>query len=169
MKGLLIGKFLKPFGIKGYLKTEFYVDSLEDLEDFSAFYIRDRLSPGGWKRFEFEDIEVQGERIVCRISLCGDRSSAEQFHNIEIYVDEAELPESSEDEFYIKDLIGCNVVFENNSLGQVYHIAEVAERSLLLIRRSTQGELALPFEDRYLKEVDISGKTIVYRDIEDLL
>ncbi len=169
MKALLIGKFQKPFGIKGYLKTEFFIDSMEELEYFPDFFIRDRQSPDGWKKFEFLDIVDQGERIICKVDICPDRNAADAFHNVEIFVDEEALPESEGDEFYIKDLLDCEVFFKGASLGRVSNVLDIANRDILLIRQPDGKDLALPFEDRRLETVDTAGKQIIFKDIEDLL
>lgn len=169
MKAMVIGKFQKAHGLKGQLKTEFYTDDLDELNAFSAFYIKDNRSPGGMKEFQFEDIHDQGTRVVCKIDICPDRNTAETFQNVEILVDEDELPQTEDDQFYIRDLMDCQVEYNKEDMGRVFNIIEVADQYVLFIKTPSKKEIALPFEDERLEKVDIENKKIIFKNISDLL
>ena len=129
-----IGKIIKPFGVLGEVKVDFFVNEMDDLQAFSAFYIEDKRSPNGRKEIRFENLREGGDRMIARIDAIPDRNAAELFRDRDILVDEAELPETQADEFYIRDLLDANVFFEGAPYGTVMNVFGIGNRTFLLVK-----------------------------------
>ncbi len=167
MKPLLFGRFVKPFGIKGYIKVIFFSEGLQDIDYFSRFFIKD--SRFGWKDFIFEEIISRQDKIVVKCSLATNRDEAELLRSVDIYVDEEELPKADEGEYYIKDLIACEVLNENRHFGHVKDMVEIAGQWLMMIQRDGKKELMVPFKKPYLEKVDNVKHCIYMRRLDELL
>lgn len=164
-----IGKLIKPFGIKGEMKTVFYVDENRDLEVFSAFYVKDKLSATGYKIIVFELMWENNGKIIVNIEGCNDRNTADTFRELEVFVDEAEFPELEQGDYYIKDLLGLDVVQNGEKLGEIDNFIDVANSSFAIVRLTNGKEFAMPFNDEYLVGVDIDDKKISVRNTEELI
>ena len=77
------------------------------------------------------------------------------------------MPALSEDEFYIDDLIDCDVVDENNkNLGKVIEILSPGAHDVLLIQQG-DSETLVPLVDEWVVKIDIDGRKIQVNSAED--
>ena len=169
MDALLIGRLLKPYGLKGHIKTVFYIDNLKELENYSHFYIKSKNKISGYQEIIFEKISGQAGQTIVKIEGCNDRNASEMLRNMDIFVDEGEIPELRGNVFYIKDLYGMDV-YENSVLtGKIFNVLIMAERTLLIIKMFNNRELVVPFNDKYILDVDIKNRKIKASNLEELL
>lgn len=166
MNYLLIGRLLKPKGLRGELKAMFYADRIEDLKGFSRFYIRDKA---GYKEIKIEKF-IPGEGgLTVRVEGCDDRTKAEAIQSNDLFTDEAEIPViKKKNSFYIKDLIGLEAFEGETLVGTVNNLMEVANRSLLVLSLPEKGELVVPFDDEFVEKVDLPEKKIRLKDLDKL-
>ena len=175
MKKLLIGKIVKPFGIRGEVFLDFFVDELDELETVEAFYIKDDRAADGFREFEITESKQSAKagadaiRIIASLDIVPDRNAAEVFREREIFIDEDDLPKPGENEYYIKDLIGTEVFVNGEKFGTTDNLIDIGNRHIFIIRRLANDSVAIPMEERYIERIDISGKQIFLRSIEDLL
>ena len=169
MNAILIGRLLKPFGLKGQIKAVFYVDDFKDLKGYSVFYKADKKSPEGYSEIKFDNIYENLGNINLTVSGCSDRTAAEALRGIDIYVDGNELPALEKDVYYIRDLEDCKVYENDKATGVVKNVFETAAKMYLQISLDRHGEIAVPFTGRYVDKVDIKEKSITLRNIEELL
>lgn len=166
MNYLLIGRLLKPKGLRGDIKAMFYADRLEDLKGFSRFYIRDKAS---YKEIKIEKYIQNESGLTVRIAGCDDRTKAEMIQANDIFIIEDEVPAiKKKNSFYIKDLIGLEAYESGSLIGTVNNLFEVANRSLLVVALPDKGELVLPFDDEFVEQVDVPGKRVLLKNLEKL-
>ncbi len=169
MNALLIGKLIKPYGLKGLIKAIFYIDSLQELKDYSHFYIKTKIDDLNFQEIVFEKITEQMGHTIVKIGGCDDRNSSEMMSNREIFVDQEEIPELKGNSFYIKDLYGTEVYEKSALIGKISNVLMIASKAMLIIKLPNNRELAVPFSDKYIMEVDIKNKAITARNLEELL
>lgn len=87
--------------------------------------------------------------------------------NCEIIVDSAQLPVLEGNEYYWKDLIGCQVItIKGYSLGYVQDLMETGSNDVLVIKANLKDafgikERLIPFlDEQVIKNVDLTTKTI---------
>lgn len=168
MAYIVIGKFIKPFGIKGEVIVEFYVDSEEDLGSFSAFYIKDKTAPNGLRPVAM-DLRPHGDRYIAAMEGSNTPEQAELYREREIFADDAELPATAEDEFYIKDLLGAAFVRNGETIGEVRNVLNFGNSDILFVRLKDGKDIAVPFKDEYVESVDVAAKSVTARNIDSLL
>jgi 16S rRNA processing protein RimM len=72
-----------------------------------------------------------------------------------------ELPPPEEGEYYVADLIGCDVVDAGGvRVGELVGVKEGPAHDWLVIRRE-DGESLLPMVSEFVREVDVEGRRIV--------
>ena len=169
MKPFCIGRLVKPFGLKGLLKAIFYIDELDDLKKVEGFYVRDLKSPTGYREIRFSYVKEVGKGYIVSIEGCSSRSEADLYRNMEVLVDEEKLPSPGEDFYYIKDLIGLKVVFEQNFFGRVFNFFESGGDLILVIKMNNGKELAVPYRGRYIKSISLQKGEILLENIRELL
>ncbi len=166
---LCIGKFLKPYGLKGQIKAVFYIDEVEDLESFSAFYVRDIKVADGYRKVEIEFLSNRDNYFVLKIEGVSDRTLVEGLRNLEIYVDESELPALKGNSYYLKDLIGLKVYYKGEELGKVINFLDVANQFILIMKLLNGKDVAIPFRDKYFPEIILKEGKAIADNLEDFL
>ncbi|MCX7820381.1 MAG: ribosome maturation factor RimM [Brevinematales bacterium] len=169
MNYLCIGKFLKPYGLKGQIKAIFFIDEALDLENFSSFYLKDPKVSGGYRKLGLEFLSYRDNFFILKVEGIVDRTLAENLKNQEIYVDEDELPELNGNSYYIKDLIGLTVFYKEEVFGKVVNFIDTASQFVLIMKLLNGKDLAVPFKDRYFPEVLIKEGKVIADNLEDFL
>ncbi len=165
MEFLLIGRLHKPYGLKGQIKAQFYIDKDEDLKSFSHFYIKRQSL---YQEIKFDLISLRGGEAILSVSGFSDRDGAEALKGTEVFVKEEELPNLKGNNFYLKDLLDLEVFQYEKKIGKIHNVFEAAGRNLLLIQLDNGKSLAVPFSGEYVVKVEIKEKRVVLKEIERL-
>jgi len=107
---------------------------------------------------------VQPERDELLVELDGvaDRDHAEALRGRSVFVARAALPAPADDELYLADLVGCEVVLEGGaSLGRVRGSYHAGAHETLIVD-GTRGELLLPWVPSFVVAVDLDARRVVY-------
>ena len=141
-----------------------YTDHRENILNYSPWTLK--------KGDETRTINVvggssQGKTIVAQLDGVTDRDQAASLMGFEVLITEAQLPETSEGEYYWSDLVGLKVETEQGvPLGVVESLLETGANDVLIIKG--ERERAIPFlREQTIKLIDLeSGVIIVDWDTE---
>lgn len=158
---LLIGWVAGAHGIRGRLKVK--------LADARSKSLRTglvvQLGPDGPTR-TIAEISEPDARGVVRVALVGlrNREAAEPLRGTALFVDRQQLPALAEDEYYLDDAIGAEVVDEQGAaLGRVVGITSNGAQALLEISwtddRGEVHEWLLPALPGFVLDVS-SGRVL---------
>lgn len=112
MEKVLIGKITSPSGLKGEVRVWNYSDRTQIWEETESFYVGDELR-------RLESLRQHKSVLVVKFEGMDSREDAEAARGREVFVTEADLPPLEEGEYYVRDLIGMEVVeAEDGSLAQ---------------------------------------------------
>jgi len=133
---VLVGKVSKAHGIRGELKVYPYSG---DPEGFAASYHRlflAREDGGVPAQYLIERARIQGNQVLIQIENCSDRTTAQGFVGSRVCVLHEDLPELDDDEFYLQELLGKELVdSEGKVLGKTTRIVDGGGQNLLMILR----------------------------------
>ena len=96
----------------------------------------------------------------------------EEAHEFKGYEIQAEKDYSTlaKDSYYYDDLVGCQIVDDNDQvLGTVSQVEEFPAQLTLRVKRKDQSDFLVPFVKAFMKHVDIGKKKIVINVIGGLL
>ena len=93
-----------------------------------------------------------------------------EYLGCEVYANQKELPKLLDNEYYYYELIGLDVVEENNcKVGTIIDIQELPKGELLVIQKLDGKKVLVPFVGAFIKKVDINKKIMIITPIEGLL
>jgi 16S rRNA processing protein RimM len=140
-----VGRVGRPHGLDGSFVVE------RGSEDPERFAKGARLLVEGEPAEVVSSKRVGGGRIAIRL----DRQVA---RGAELSVPRAELPELAEDEYYVFELVGLEVVEEGGAvLGHVQDVQQYPANDILEL----DSGLALPLVEDCVRQVDVPGGRIV--------
>ncbi len=158
---ILLGKIAAPWGLKGWVKIWSWTDPIEQIFEYRQWFL---VRGERQERVELAEGKRQGRGLVALLSGFEDRNHAEAAVGCEVWIDEENLPELDEGEYYWYQLEGLTVVSETGEvLGRVHHLLATGANDVLVIRGDGQdGELLIPYvEKEIVKKVSLREKRIV--------
>lgn len=161
---IVLGKLGSAHGIRGWLRVFSSTEYTEDIFEYQPWFIQ---RSGQWQQLELEGWKHHNQDIIIKIKHIDNRSAANSMANCEIIVDSAQLPILEGNEYYWKDLIGCQVITTKGySLGYVQDLMETGSNDVLVIKANLKDafgikERLIPFlDEQVIKNVDLTTKTI---------
>ncbi len=151
---VVLGRLVKPHGVKGDIRVDYYAESPELLK--KPLMLRaGRLTPRpvcvqAWKLWR--------DQLILKIEGCDDRSRAEELRGQELLIDASFLPETEEDEPYLRDLTGLSVQLEDGSaLGRLENISFPAGQEIWHIRTPDgKHEILFPAVPDFVRAINLS-------------
>ncbi|MCE2687349.1 MAG: ribosome maturation factor RimM [Rickettsiales bacterium] len=135
-KKILIGKIISAFGIRGEVKIISYCQNPLDIGKYSLTNQKNEQI-----KLSINNKKIIGENkggesiIIARINDINNRSDAEKYHQMELFINKQDLKPTDEDEFYFVDLIGLEVLEESNdeSVGKVVNVNDFGAGGMIEI------------------------------------
>jgi 16S rRNA processing protein RimM len=169
---LLVGSIWRAHGVRGELKV-LPEDDPERLLDLETLHLGG--SPEDARPREVEQIRLhrmkRGTVLLVKLKGLDDRDEAETYRKVPVYAHEDNLPPLAEGEVYVEDLIGLEVVTEDEEpVGTLKDVLDSPGQDLYVIERAGGGEDAMvPAVDDFIREIDLDAGRLTIRPIEGLL
>jgi len=157
MDMIATGVLRGPHGLQGNLKLKTYSGEYEYLKSLSEVELR---HDGASQLMRIERFIDHGNELLIKFFGVHTPEEARRFNGWEIWIprDKASVLENGE--FYVADLIGCDLLFEDVVEGRVISSFEGAQSLLLEVQKSDGKRILIPFMREYIGAVDIDKKTI---------
>lgn len=155
---IMVGRVAGAFGVKGEVRiTTFTADPLA-LVDYKTL-LREDGTPG----LTLTGGRVAKGSIVCRAQEIETRDQAEAARGLKLYISREILPDPvDEDEYYVTDLIGLDVVDQAGApLGRVKSVHDFGAGDLLEVEPAQGPSWWLPFTREAVPDVSIAARRIV--------
>jgi 16S rRNA processing protein RimM len=158
---VVMGRITVPFGVKGWVKVHPFTETPESLLDYRTWWVG---KEGEWRELEVESAEAHGASVAAKLEGCEDRDAAALFRGREIAIPRDAFPEAGENEFYWADLIGLEVVNEQDErFGKVTEVFKTGASDVLVVvegPESDKRERLIPFLESVVRKVDLQGRVI---------
>ena len=161
-----IGRVIKPHGIKGRVKVEYFGEDLDRFLLYREVIIRDPT--GRAQTFEVVEAVLQPPRIILTLKGIQTIEETEPLIDREILVPRETLPELAEDEVYWIDLLGMGVETEEGKrLGRVKTIFPTGAHDVFVVE-GCRREICLPATAEVVKRVDRERSVVKVRWMKGL-
>jgi 16S rRNA processing protein RimM len=165
---LTIGEIVAPFGLAGEVKVRLETDFPERFKRLSEVCLR--FPNGDARLYPIERTRPHGDRVVMKLRGIDSIDTAQTLRNTMIQVRADEAVKLPENEFYIYDLVGCEVVTEaGQALGKLSQVLRSAANDVYLISGPNSSEILLPAVRDVVRHVDIANRKIVVSPTPGLL
>ncbi len=157
MKTVPVGRIVGAHGLKGEMKVELLTDFVERLDIGRRLRLK-----GEW--VTVESSRIQNKRLILGLSGIEDidQAKALQWETLEAPSDSR--PELEADEYVTADLIGMKVATtEGEDLGAVEDVLLMPAHDVLVV-----SGIMIPAVKQFVKQVDLTGRTITVELIEGM-
>ncbi len=153
---IVIGKFGKVHGVKGWIKVNSFADPKENILNFSPWFTQKHSA---WEEIDIEQVLLRGNNIVAKLTNIDDRETAQTYTNVDIYVEKSLLPNLPKGEYYWSDLEGLTVINQDGvDFGTVQHLLATGSNDVLMVKNTK--ERMIPYLDDVIVDIDLDKKVI---------
>ena len=120
-------------------------------------------SRDGWEKMKIVSAVLIGNRPVVRFVGVGTPEEAARMTNRELAVPKDQLVTLPEGEFFVFDLIGCEV-FEQTSgqpIGKVIDVEKYPANDVYVVQTDEDKQLQVPVVGEFVKDIDVIAKRII--------
>ena len=166
-KNLEIGQIVNTFGIKGFVKVNPFVDDISRFDDLKNVFVK---SNKNLKELEVEEVKYHKNMVLLKFKGIDRVEEAELLRNSYLEVDRENAIELQEGEYFIADLLGLNVVTEQNEfLGKLEDIFNTGSNDIYVVKSEDGKQLLLPAISEVIKEINLKQGKIVVHLLEGLI
>ncbi len=152
-----VGLIVKPQGVRGELKIEPTTDDPARFKKLKKVYIDD-------KPYELTQVRIGSGVVFAYIFGVNDRNTAELFRNKYIVIDRENAVSLKKDSYFIADLIGAKLFFENGKeLGVVTDLTS-ASTDYFTVKTISNKIVRFPHLKRVINNVDIDNGVITLNE-----
>jgi 16S rRNA processing protein RimM len=123
----------------------------------------------GQRFYEVENSRAYRDRLVLKLKGIDDANRAAGLRGDRVQVARAEAPELPEDEHYVAELVGMQVVDESGrEIGRVEGVVGAGDADVLRVvsgenEEDEAEELLIPLAARYVLDIDVARRRIEVR------
>jgi 16S rRNA processing protein RimM len=168
----LVGRIVRSHGVRGEMKVAPETDDPGRFAAFEMVYVG--TSPTDARPLRVRSVRSQqgskGLTIVLSVAGVDDRDEADRMRKLGVYVHQDDLPPLDEDEMYLHDLIGMDVVTTDAlQVGKVHDILDLPAHPVYVVARDGRPDVMIPAVPAFITEVDTEARRITVAPIEGLL
>jgi 16S rRNA processing protein RimM len=159
---ILIAVIGAPQGLDGSVRLTAFTDEITNLKHYKTFQTaRGTLT--------LKKLREQPNALVVKFAEFPDRTEAEKWRGVELFVARTQLPDLADGEYYQSDLVGMAVVAgAGAAIGTILAIPNYGAGDLLEIKLLDGTEKLLPFNDDAVVAIDMAtGKLVIDPDYLD--
>ena len=162
-----IGTFGKPVGLKG--KVKIIMHNFE-FNKFKSKSLSSYLVDESNVFWNFQYLKINNNKLTGKLKNCSSINCAEKLNGKKIFIDINNLPKNKKNQFYVFDLINCEVKTLNEKLlGKISNIDNFGAGDLINIKQSNGKNFFIPINKENVVGVNIKKKLVTVNPIKGIL
>jgi 16S rRNA processing protein RimM len=161
-----IGKVVKPHGIKGKMKVDYFGEDLHRFSSYHKIFIKGQK--GKPEPFEVLEATPQPPRLILRLKGIEKIEETDPLIGKEILVKKEAFPKLEEKEYYWTDILGIKVeTEEGKGIGKVKEIFPTGAHDVYIVE-GKRGEILLPATEEVIHDIDLKRRVMKVIRMEGL-
>lgn len=164
---LKVGVITTTHGVRGEVKV---FPTTDDAERFLELeYVL--LDTGReLRRLDIKNVRFFKNLVILKFDGIDNINDIEKYKGKDLWIPREEAQELGEDEYYIADLQGLNVVLEDGTeFGTLRDVMETGANDVYIIDSNEHGEVLLPAIKESILDVDLEKNTMTVHLMKGLL
>lgn len=154
-----VGQVLSAHGIKGEVNFRYYNEVYQNFFRYTSLFYEEN---GDIRELKIKGVRLKEKNLIIKFDGIEDRTSAEKLRGKILFVEEKDLPDLEEGEYYVYQLIGSSVLDESERfIGKVRNVLRIGPNSILEI--VGDEEILIPMVDDFVLKIDVKEKVIRVR------
>ncbi len=164
-KPIVIGQISGVFGVHGWVKVFSHTEPRINILQYAPWLIKQK---DGWQSVALVKGRKQGKTIVAQLKGVDNPEMAHALIGCDIAIEEAQLKELGNEDFYWRDLLGLKVIdAAGNHLGSVSSMMATGANDVIVVKLEAEKakqkevkEILIPYIDSVIKQVNLQDGLI---------
>ncbi len=162
----LIADIISVFSEDGYVKIKSHSDFPERFFLLKEIYI-DIF--GDKRLFIVEDVERIESYFILKFRNFDFDVDVEFLVGSSVYVNEKDIVALDDETYFIHDLVGCNVFFNDKFFGKIVDILSLTSNDVYVVEDDDGNEKLIPAVSEFILEINIDKKIVFLKqDFDEL-
>jgi len=159
-KYLLLGKILRPHGVKGELRTQILTDYPERLQADDTVYLGHDPTQNQATAYTVQSTRFHKDYLLLLFKEIQGRNEADLLRGQYVMIDFDHAVPLADDEFYLYEIIGLTVQLQDGTpLGTIQDVLETGANDVLVVEGSRRYLIPVVF-GHYILNIDLDGGQI---------
>ncbi len=154
---LVAGVIRSTHGVKGEVKLKSMSGSVEHLRRLKHAWLKTGDTE---RKVTLESVRGSPSNLIVAFRELDSLEEARKYKNAELVVLRKDASILSEGEYYVADLVGCNVFFRERLMGSVQSVWENSNCDMLEVRCENDRIVQLPLHDHYVLSINIDQRRV---------
>ena len=164
---LKVGVITTTHGVRGEVKVFPTTDAAERFLELE-YVLRD--TGRELRRLDIKNVRFFKNLVILKFDGIDNINDIEKYKGKDLWIPREEAQELGEDEYYIADLQGLNVVLEDGTeFGTLRDVMETGANDVYIIDSNEHGEVLLPAIKECILDVDLEKNTMTVHLMKGLL
>ena len=160
-----MGKLLKPRGLNGELRVNFFNEESSALKKGVKVW----LKINKYFSRSIESMVMAGKKSYIKFKDCNTRDEANALQGLMIYLPRNAFNFIAKNEHYLIDMMESEVVNEDQiHIGKVTDILSIFSQNIIEVKIG-ENEVLIPYVDDFVKFFDKENKILILKDISGLI
>ncbi len=153
---LVIGQITKPHGVRGEVRVMPHTDDPQRFTWLETVFVGDTNG----EPIAVEHARLHKTMVLLKLAGVDGRDAADALRGKLLFVSEMDAIPLAEDEYFLFELEGMEVVAENGRiLGTLIEVMETKANNVFIVR-GDNGEVLLPDTEEVIQEIDFENGRI---------
>ena len=163
MSRIEIGKIVNTHGVRGDVKINPFVDDSSVFTEFEYLIV-------GEKKLSVRGVKFVKATPIVSLEGIDSIEKAEVLRNTPVFINEEDLPELDEGEYYIKDILGLTVITDlGECLGKVTDVFKTGSNDVYEVSGESGKPVLIPAISEVVKSIDTEKGEIRIHLLEGLI
>ncbi len=163
-----LGEIVAPYGIKGEVKVLSCTDFAKERYKKGNKVILNNPKTNDEIVLQIASYKnIKGMDVISFVSK-EDINLILKYVGYEVLIERNEKLQEKDNYFY-SDLLDCEVIYNDESIGKVINIIDNGVHYLLRIKRTDKKDLLYPFVEKFIEKIDVENKKIFLNPIKGMI
>ena len=159
-----VGSIQGAIGMKGAMKVSLNTAHPSHLVNLESIYLK--IDDSESILYTIDKAKWDGSKFTLKLHGIDDRNTAEALRGAKIMIPEEAAYKVGEDEYFIEDLVGMNVVDKSGTnLGRITEVRSYPANDVYVVSKG-DTEILIPAVHEYVEEVNMNTGTVMITTIE---
>ena len=164
---LKVGVITTTHGVRGEVKVVPTTDNAERFLELEYVLLDTGRE---LRRLDIKNVRFFKNLVILKFDGIDNINDIEKYKGKDLWIPREEAQELGEDEYYIADLQGLNVVLEDGTgFGTLRDVMETGANDVYIIDSNEHGEVLLPAIKECILDVDLEKNTMTVHLMKGLL
>lgn len=163
---LSVGQIINIHGFRGEVKVYPLTNDMERFSKLKQVYVE---TQDGLKSYDVQSVKYLKNTVVLKLKGVDTEDAANKLRSCYVNVDRQKAVKLPKDNFFICDLIECEVYDLNGALlGTITDVMQTGSNDVFVVK-TDKKEILIPALKSIVKEVDIDNRKVVVELPEGIL